>query len=237
MDSRATELRWVGGMFVLLAGLFLIWPELDLAVSGLFYRDGNWLLNRDSTWLLLPYRGVPRLGQAVILGLLLALGLSVFSRFATWRAKRPVLLFLLCGALLGPVLVVDIGIKDHSGRARPINVQPFGGDKVFSGAFIPTNQCRKNCAFVSGHVAMASFVMAFGWLSAPAIRRRYLYASLGTASAMALARMLPGGHFLSDALFAWFAVYFSLSLLEWVWRRSVLAKWPIPLARDECPMP
>ena len=44
-----------------------------------------------------------------------------------------------------------------------------------------SDQCHKNCSFVSGHVATASFVMAFGWLAAPAIRRRWLLAAALTS--------------------------------------------------------
>jgi len=31
--------------------------------------------------------------------------------------------------------------------------------------------------------------------------------------------MAPGGHFLSDTIFAWFATYFSLCFAEWLFRR------------------
>ena len=44
MDSRATELRLALLLGAILAGLFVAWPEIDLAASGLFYRDGAWLL-------------------------------------------------------------------------------------------------------------------------------------------------------------------------------------------------
>ena len=72
---------------------------------------------------------------------------------------------------------------------------------------------------VAAPCATTSFVMAFGWLAAPAIRRRWLLASLGTGALLAVVRMSAGGHFLSDTIFAWFATYFSLWLTEWAFRR------------------
>lgn len=219
MISRATELRYALAACGLLAGLFVAFPQLDLWASGLFYRDGAWLLDRDSIWLALPYRGLPRLGQGLLLGLSIALLLSIGQRFARLRARRVTLGFLLAGALLGPVLLVDATLKEHSGRSRPINVEQFGGTRQFTPAFVPADQCAQNCSFVSGHVATASFIMAFGWLGAPASRRRWLLASLAFGGFFALVRMLPGGHFLSDTLFAWFATYFSLWLTEWLFRR------------------
>lgn len=219
MDSRATELRLALLLGAILSGLFVAWPQIDLAASGLFYRDGAWLLPRESPWLVLPYRGTPRLGQAVVLAIAMLWILGFSQHFPRIKARHGILGFLLAGALAGPVALVDLGLKDHSGRARPINVQAFGGEKRFTPAFVPADQCRKNCAFVSGHVATASFLMAFGWLGAPRVRRRWLGASIAVAAAMGLCRMVPGGHFLSDVVFAWFAVYLSLWLTEWVLRR------------------
>lgn len=220
VNSRVTELKWAAGAFVALALLFVLFPGIDLAASRLFFVEGQgWRLARDSSWLFLPYRGLPRLGQITVLVLALLWLASFIPRLVRLRPRRALFGFLLAGALMGPILVVDVVLKDNSGRTRPINIQQFGGERTFGPAFIPGDQCPKNCAFVSGHVAMASFVMAFGWLSAPAVRRRWLLASMGTAALMGLARMLPGGHFLSDAIFAWFAVYFSLWLTEWIFRR------------------
>ncbi|MGB8241301.1 MAG: hypothetical protein WCE66_09720, partial [Azonexus sp.] len=65
--SRATEFRVVLLAFGLLAVLFVAFPQIDLAVSSLFYRgDGEWALQRTSPWLFLPYHGLPRIGQALI---------------------------------------------------------------------------------------------------------------------------------------------------------------------------
>jgi lipid A 4'-phosphatase len=89
----------------------------------------------------------------------------------------------------------------------------------FTPAFIPADQCEHNCSFVSGHVATAAFIMAFGWLGKPAVRRRWLIASLAFGGLFALVRMVPGGHFLSDTIFGWFATYFSLWLTEWLFKK------------------
>lgn len=220
MTSRATETRLVLIAFGLLAGLFIAFPQIDLLASGLFYRGaGHWALNREDLWLAIPYRGLPRLGQGLLVGLLLLWLLSFWSRLPRLRARRATFGFLLAGALLGPVLLVDATLKEHSGRTRPVNIEQFGGSRQFTPAFIPADQCEQNCSFVSGHVATASFIMAFGWLGAPAVRRRWLLASLVGGGLFALVRMVPGGHFLSDTVFAWFATYFSLWAVEFLFRK------------------
>lgn len=224
MNYRKSEFLLVSVVALVLAVAFITLPQLDLWASGSLYSDGAWLLDRDSPWLYPIYVGLPRLGQLLFLLVGLLLVLSLVDQHGKFRGMRSVLVFLFAGILVGPVLVVDVGLKDHSGRARPINVQPFGGAKEFTPAFVPTNQCIKNCSFVSGHVVGASFIMAFGWLGAPPIRRRWLLGSLGFAGVVGIARMLPGGHFLSDVAFAWLCVYFSLWLTEGLlgllgWRR------------------
>ena len=218
--SRATEFRWALFACGLLAVLFIALPQIDLAASNLFYRgDGHWALNREDLWLAIPYRGLPRIGQGLLVVLLLLWLGSFVPRFAKLKARRVVFGFLLAGALLGPILLVDATLKEHSGRTRPVNIEQFGGNKQFTPAFIPADQCSQNCSFVSGHVATASFIMAFGWLGAPAVRRRWLLASIAFGGLFALVRMVPGGHFLSDTIFAWFATYFSLWFTEWLFRR------------------
>lgn len=221
MTSKATELRVAGAAFGLLAVIFVAWPELDLAASRPFFGpDGRWFFSAGNLpvfeWL---YRGVPRLGQGLLALLAAALLLGCLPRLTWLRSRRAMFGFLLAAALLGPVLLVDATLKDVWGRARPATVEAFGGSRQFTPAFVISDQCPKNCSFVSGHVATASFVMAFGWLGAPAIRRRWLLASLGTGALLAVVRLSAGGHFLSDTIFAWFATYFSLWLTEWIFRR------------------
>ena len=160
MNYRKSEFLLVAVVALVLAIAFITLPQLDLMASGSLYRDGAWLLDRDSPWLYPIYVGLPRLGQLVFLLVSVLLVLSLVDRHGKFHGMRSVLVFLFAGILVGPVLVVDVGLKDHSGRARPINVQPFGGAKEFSPAFVPTNQCIKNCSFVSGHVVGASFIMA-----------------------------------------------------------------------------
>ncbi|MCH2220575.1 MAG: phosphatase PAP2 family protein [Dechloromonas sp.] len=215
MNSRVIELYWGLASFAALAGVFIVWPDLDLAVSSLFARnDWSWLADRGSRWIELPYRALPYFGRFLI-GSLLCLWLATFiPRLAAIRRLRLLFAFLFCSALLGPVLLVDAGLKDHIGRARPAQVEQFGGSRQFSPAFVPSDQCDKNCSFVSGHVATTAFIMAAGWLGSPFLRRRWLLASMVAAGAMGVVRMSVGGHFLSDCIFAWFATYFGLWLVH-----------------------
>lgn len=220
MVSRVTELRAAVAAFFLLAVAFMVWPEIDLAVAANFHQnDWAWLLPRDSLLVEWPYKGLPYAGRLLVLLFLFLLLATFFKRFSAFRAQRLLFAFLLSGALVGPALIVDAGLKNHIGRARPAQVEEFGGMLRFTPAFMPSNQCDHNCSFVSGHVATTAFVMIFGWLGSPRIRHRWLALSLAAAAYMSFIRMSAGGHFLSDCLFAWFSTYFSLWLVEWCFAR------------------
>lgn len=231
MNSRDIEFRLVGCAFLGLAFLFIIFPQADLAVASLFRQnDWQWLLMREHPLIALAYRGLPLLSRGLIIMLLVLWLGSFIKRQGGLRARRFTVGFLLAAAMTGPVLIVDAGLKNHIGRARPAQTDFFGGTLRFSPAFMPSDQCQRNCSFVSGHVASTAFIMAFGWLSRGAVRRRWLLASVGAAGLMGFVRMSVGGHFLSDCIFAWFACYFGLWLTEWLfarlaWHRETLISW------------
>lgn len=205
------------GLFLALTALFLCFPEIDLWAARLFFRPEQGFFQPTVWWLALPYYGMPVLGQAMLLFIITGLlGACLVCR---WRRARSYFAFLLVAALIGPHLIVGELAKDRVGRARPTDVQAFAGPLTFTPPFVLAGQCDKNCSFVSAHVASAAFVMAFGWLSRPSIRRRWLVGATGLAALMGLARMAQGGHFLSDVIFAYFFVYGGIWLTEWLFRR------------------
>jgi membrane-associated phospholipid phosphatase len=105
--------------------------------------------------------------------------------------------FLLILLALVPGLLINQVFKEHWGRARPIQLEQFGGDRTFSPAFVPSDQ--GGGAFSSGHVAAAAWLVAvavvlFG------VQSRWTGLALLYLIAMMIARMAAGAHFLSDTL-------------------------------------
>jgi membrane-associated phospholipid phosphatase len=111
-------------------------------------------------------------------------------------------LFLLSTLVLGPGLAVNVIAKDYWGRPRPIEVQQWGGKDSFVAWWDPRGTCRSNCSFVSGDVAGAFWTLAPAAL-APAPWRPLAYAAaIAFGSGVGLIRMLFGGHFFTDVVFA-----------------------------------
>jgi membrane-associated phospholipid phosphatase len=102
----------------------------------------------------------------------------------------------------GPWLLVNEGLKEHSGRPRPGHVAQFGGKAEFRPFGRFDGSCATNCSFVSGEAAAAAWTLAPALLAPPPWRAAAVAASLVFTLATSALRMAFGGHFLSDALFA-----------------------------------
>jgi lipid A 4'-phosphatase len=199
------------GIFALLALVPTVWTSLDLSAAGLFMGPSPAIAALQWWWVELINLYVPfifrvALGLAFTAWLVATLG----KRLHHWRL--PLAFFVLAG-ILGPGAVVNLVFKDHWQRARPYQVENFGGTQKFTRAAVMTDQCDNNCSFVSGHVACGVFLISLGLVQR---RRRVAWAAAGTAAglAIAFARMADKAHWLSDVLWA-FPITLTTSWLVW----------------------
>ncbi len=203
---------WVSLVFVVLGVLFYLKPEWDLAVSSWFFKEGQGFYLKDNILVLTVYwffRYVHFLFLALLIG---GIAYSFVKPQSSVKPHRKRLVYALVVLLLGPGLIVHTLFKDQWDRARPRDVIEFQGDKIHSPAFVISDQCERNCSFVSGHAAIAFYFMIFGFIG----RRRWLWPGLAMGVLGAFGRVVQGGHFFSDVMFAGFFVYFTC----WF-----LAKW------------
>jgi lipid A 4'-phosphatase len=206
MPNNSTIAALVGLIgFTLL--IFGIWPGIDLAVSGYFHDaslpGANGFAIRQNAWVEGLRNG---LWDGTLLMPLLAL---ILLALALWRKTSGWLWgYILALFLIGPGLIVNAGFKAYWGRARPSNVIDFGGTAHFSPAWQISDQCAKNCSFVSGEGAGATaFTIALllillryrHRLSHPLYRLGQSLAVLSLGF-VAWQRVASGGHFLSDVL-------------------------------------
>jgi membrane-associated phospholipid phosphatase len=201
-----------------LAALFNAWPGLDLAAAALFHEPGAGFPVGDGAvarWLREVYRlAFTAASVAVVVGLVSALARRAGTRVPARLWAFPALLFAL-----GPGALVNGVLKAHWGRARPAQIEAFGGEAAFTLPFEIVEQCGDNCSFVSGEgaaaAALAAALIGLFWARlGPAGRW-----AAGAATALWLAgaafiRMAPGRHFLSDTLFA-FVLMGLLAALLW----------------------
>ena len=224
--------RWLLAAFALAGLAFVLWPQIDLAVSGWFAQGSAGF----------PLQADPLIGQVnkavlqvsrVANWLLLVLALLAWVRSARnpLRRWRRELAFLALAAAIGPGIVVNVLVKDHFGRARPVVSAPFGGEHRFSPAFMPANECEVNCSFVSGHAAGASMPAAGYFIAASRRRRRlWLAGGLALGAAAGLLRIMVGAHYLSDVVmgigFTWAAIALCALLLPGLQSAPRTAAYP-----------
>lgn len=208
MDLRPVSLRIesIGILALLTAAVFIAFPGIDLAVTGLFGDGQGFPLRRSTFWNAVrdTMIGLTDGTMVVVIGMLVA-GL-------VWPACRVlrirVLIFAIACYALGPGLLVNAVFKSHSGRARPWNVDLFGGDATFSPVLHVADQCRSHCSFVSGEGStLATVATILLLLAVPALPRRSRIAAgiciVAIAVGGSLLRVAFGAHFLSDVIFSW----------------------------------
>jgi len=194
--------------------LLVAFPQIDLAIAGLFYDPFDGFYLREHPLVRLVFHGVPWITRTVVVGLLLFLlaAWTIWRRRALFSQQRRAALYLLLVMIIGPGLLVNSVFKEHWGRARPSQVEAFGGSQQFTRAAIPADQCEKNCSFVSGHASVGFFFLAFAFVWP---RRRIFWLATGTALGLGigLVRILQGGHFFSDVVFCGIVVYVTARVL------------------------
>jgi lipid A 4'-phosphatase len=204
----------------LVTALFLLFPGIDLWAAGLFWRPGAGFFLSHALPVRAVYLGLPYLVGAVVVGVPALYLVSLWRGRPLWRIDGRACVFLLLALALGPGLVVNTLLKDHWGRARPAQVEEFGGTAHFTPAPLPADQCGHNCSFPAGHPAMGFYLVSFALLVPERKRRRAAIAgAIAVGAAFGLARMAQGGHFLSDVVFSGFIV----SGLSWLLYRLIVA--------------
>lgn len=205
--------------FVLVSLGFYLFPQVDLWVSGLFYRSDEGFYLGANPLVLFSYKMIPVLTTIISAALI---GLLIY----TWIKGRKVLsldkkayAYLLLVLLIGPGLLSSV-FKDNWHRARPITIEQFGGQSSFSPAYVISDQCDNNCSFFSGHPTTLYFFIAVALVAPPAYRRRFMLLAISGGLLVGLGRIIQGGHFFSDIIISGFMVAITAYLMHWLMYRK-----------------
>lgn len=198
---------------VFAAMIFVLGPGLDLRVAAFFARAGGGFVGQTPTG-----EALRRIAADLPVGIMAAFALLFVARrlgwARLWAPNGAGLLVMALSLALGPGLLVNTVLKDHSHRPRPAQVMEFGGTERFQPFFSFSGECPRNCSFVSGEGSSAFWTLAPAMLLPPPARLVALAAAVAFGAATGTLRMAFGGHFLSDTVFA--------ALLTWL---VVLGCW------------
>jgi len=188
--------------FLVSSVLLVQFSSIDIRVSSAFFEEGFYF--RDewyATWL--------RNGVTYFLWLSIAsvAGMYAFNRFSRQNlcgVDGRKVLYLLMVLIIGAGLIVNVILKDNFGRARPRDVEEFGGTKQFTPAFVISDECHDNCSFSSGEGAGAFYSLSLAL--AFSRRREMLLAGIAFGGVVSLGRIAAGAHFFSDSVVSFFVM-------------------------------
>jgi membrane-associated PAP2 superfamily phosphatase len=194
-------MRWilvVSALIALTLVVFALWPGVDLAVAHFFYDHGGFA----------GHDGLERFGRDffrvapfVVLAAYVALyALRRVGVAVPWAPTGLGVIFLIATIAIGPGLIVNVGLKDHAHRPRPVHVVEFGGTDEFRPWYSFDGACKRHCSFVSGEAATGFWMTAPAVLLPPPARAPALAFAFAFGAVTSLMRIAFGGHFLSDAL-------------------------------------
>ncbi|WAR42958.1 phosphatase PAP2 family protein [Methylomonas rapida] len=214
-------------VFLALSTTLLFWlTDLDSQLAALFYHPGHSL----AEW---PYQYWPPFKLLydyafpfTVIGGLTALVIYIVGHFhARTRKFRRRALYILLVIALGPGVLVNLVVKDHWGRPRPLHTQTFGGQY----AYVPPVKVghTPDKSFVCGHCSVGYAFFALYFLSQNH-KTFYLILTLALAWIMGFTRMTSGSHFLSDILWSGYLVFLVAFSLYYGWFIRVMPGQPRP---------
>ncbi len=202
--------------------VFGLWPQLDIAISRLFFNE---------TYRVFPvqYSLVARYLRDMFIYVVAALAAPAFIALALKLIlpRRRMLIaaraavFLVATLALGPGLVTNVILKDNWSRPRPPTVTEFYGPEQFVPWWDPRGTCDRNCSFVAGEGAGGFWTIAPAALAPPLWRPIAYATALLFGSAAGLLRLSGGAHFFSDVVFSGvftFLVIWAVHGLIYRWR-------------------
>jgi lipid A 4'-phosphatase len=206
---------WIPALIVGILTLVFRFTDADMALVRPFYAGnsvGKEYLDRWPSMVVFPWKLLYDWGiyPAWILG---GGGLVVWVASFRWIKLEPwrdAGFFLGLLLILGPGVLVNGVLKPFWGRPRPNNVVEFRGQCEFLPVWV-WGQGQNESSFPSGHASTGFYLMAPAFICyrrRPRLALAFLLLGILSGSVIGLARIVAGGHFPTDVLWAGAFVYF-----------------------------
>ena len=209
-----SKITFLAATLTAVSFIFMGFPQIDIAVSALFYKpEQNFLLRDTSLHLFVDSWIRPSINYLAV-AFVVACVYKLFFGQSTVKRRFNIVAFLFASFLVGPVLLVNGLLKEFIGRARPKNIIEYGGTKIFSPAYFPADQCETNCSFVSGDDAVAFSTIAFALIFKGKLRFHLVAVALSFGVLVSIYRLGTGAHFLSDTVLSGLFCILIILILE-----------------------
>jgi lipid A 4'-phosphatase len=183
--------------------VFGVRPQLDLDIAALFYNPTThafiaWYSDaveyaRDAaSWLI----------TLIVAPAFFAVAGKIAMPLRRMVISGRAVLFLIATLALGPGVLTNSILKEHSARERPLDVVELGGKERFTPWWDFRGPCPENCSFVAGEASGAFWTLAPAALAPPPWRPLAYGGAIAFGIAIGVLRMAAGGHFFTDVVFA-----------------------------------
>lgn len=209
---------WIPILILLIGTIIFRYTNIDIEIERAFYSPGRgWVWRYANPWCFLyRYGTIPGIALA-------SAGTLAFAFSFIYRGLaryRKIGLFLCLVMVLGPGLVVNTTFKHYWGRPRPRQIEIFGGNRKYLPVW-EKGVSGQGKSFPSGHASVAFYLFTpFFFLRRDAKKWAIVCLCLGIAygSLMGATRMVQGGHFASDVLWAGGFTYLTGLMLAYFFR-------------------
>jgi lipid A 4'-phosphatase len=200
--------------------VFGVHGQFDVDISALFF---------DPTWGVFTIGGrsweqhTREAARALITLVALPAFIAIFGKLVLRRRlllSGRAAIYLVLTLAIGPGLITNTLLKDHWGRARPIDIIEFFGNEPFTPWWDPRGPCPNNCSFIAGEPAGAFWTLAPAAIAPPQWRLLAYVGAVVFGSGIGLLRIAAGGHFFSDVVFAGVLMY----LVAWI-LHGLIFRW------------
>lgn len=205
--------RFIFIILLLILGLVFLYysPYIDQAIAIVpFNHITNKFYGEINNWCSFIYFLVPCITTLLIA---VPVGILILNKKTSIFYKRAAIIVLL-SLMIGPGLIVNTVFKNHWGRARPYQV--LRDHKSFSPVWQRNANAPENNSFCSGHASIGFFL----GIPLLALRRKKsaVITSLGGGVIIGVVRVLQGGHYLTDIIFAgifvWIGAFFAIYITD-----------------------
>ena len=213
-EKLTTTAEIVVPLLIMVVGtLFCLFTDFDLELSKRYFDPikDDWPARHQPLVDLSYHWGTGFSGIVAFWALFHLFASYIHPRFLV---KRGIALFLLLSILIGPVLLVN-GAKDTWRRPRPRETVELGGSHPYRKVLEISHRRFRGKSFPGGHASAGFILVMFYFLFKPKGRKwagLALLFGIGWGTWLSYVRIVLGGHFFSDNLYAfglnWFLVWF-----------------------------
>ncbi len=205
-------------VFFILAVFVSVSPEIDIFISKYFYYGNNQFLIQNYYFVSIFFRKIllPTLLLYVFIAPIISMFLPIQKIYFDYKFSLRDVFVIWFSGIFTMILIVNVFLKNMWGRERPNDVIAFGGDEKFTPWYEFGGGCVSNCSFVSGDASVGFLLILFYFITKKIF---YIYLAIGLGSVLGLIRIMAGGHFFSDIIFAQIVVTVSVLVFFVLYKR------------------